>query len=57
MFLLVVGGGQEQRGYLLKAFLFGLRGKIGVFVACLTLTGKSRQQVLLCLGAGIGVGW
>ena len=56
VFLLVLGGLQEEGGNLLKALLLGLRGEVGVLVAGLALAGKGGVQVLLGLCAGIRVG-
>ena len=56
MFLLVLGGLQEEGSNLLIALLLGLGGEVGVLVARLTFTSKSSVQVLLGLCAGVGVG-
>ena len=53
--LFVVRGFQEQRGDLLKAFLFGLGGEVGILVPGLGLAGKGGFQVLFGLGSGIGI--
>ena len=54
--LLVLGCLQEEGGNLLKAFLLGLRGEVGVLVAGLALASEGGVQVLLGLGASVGVG-
>ncbi len=53
MLFLIVGGFQKEGGDLLKAFLFGLGGKIGIFVAGLGLPGKGSLQILFSLGSGV----
>ena len=53
--LFVLGGLQEESGNLFKAFLLGLRGEVGVLVACLALASESSVQVLLGLCAGVGI--
>ena len=57
VFLLVVGGLQEQGSDLLIAFLLGLGGKVGVLVAGLRLAGESGLQILLGLGTCVGIGF
>ncbi len=54
--LLVLGGLQEEGGNLLEALLLGLRGEVCVLVAGFALAGEGGVQVLLRLGAGIGIG-
>ena len=55
MLLLVLCSLEEQGCNLLKAFLLGLGGKIGVLVAGLGLAGEGSLEVLLGLGSLVGV--
>ena len=51
MFLLVAGGGEENRRELLVAFLSGALRKVRVLVSRLRFTGKCSLQVLFGLRA------
>ena len=51
VFLFIVGGLEEERGDLLEAFLLGLAGEVGVFVACLGFACERESEVFFGLAA------
>ena len=51
--LFILGGLEEERGYLLIALLLRDACEIGVFIACLRLAGKCGLKVLLGLSSSV----